>query len=146
MKTFTFMLVRKAITAVLSEITAAVQSLAKLSKEFGTIFNDSMSHITSDFSYMARAIVGAFEPLINAITPILNMLADAFANLAAKVGEFFAALTGQGYYMKAKKQVVDYSDSVEKAQKAQKNLIAGLDDLNVITTPTATESGMNDVA
>lgn len=146
MKTFTFMLVRKAITAVLTEVGDAVKSLALWSKQFGTFFNDSMSHITSNLSYMARAIVGAFEPLINFIVPAFNALADAIARVAARLGEFFAAMTGQGYYMVAKKQVTDYAESVDKANKAQKNLIAGLDDLNIITTPTSTASGMDDVA
>ena len=146
MKTFTFMLVRKAITAVITEVSDAVKSLALWSKQFGTIFNDSMSHITSNLSYIARSIVGAFEPIINAIVPAFNALSDAIARAAAKLGEFFAAMTGQGYYMAAKKQVTDYAESVDKANKAQKNLIAGLDDLNVITTPTSTSSGIEDVA
>ena len=146
MKTFTFMLVRKAITAIITEMSDAIKSLAVWSKQFGTIFNDSISQITSNFSYIARSIVGAFEPIINFVVPAFNALADAIANVMAKLGEFFAAMTGQGYYMAAKKQVVDYAEEVEKARKAQKNLIAGLDDLNVITTPTATNSGMDDVA
>ena len=146
MKTFTFMLVRKAITAVLKEMSDAIKSLALWSKQFGTIFNDSMSQITSNFSYIARSIVGAFEPIINYLVPAFNALADAIAHAAAKLGEFFAALTGQGYYMAAKRQVTDYAESVDKANKAQKNLIAGLDDLNVITTPTSTSSGIDDLA
>lgn len=146
MKTFTFMLVRKAITAVITEMSDAIKSLALWSKQFGTIFNDSMSQITSNFSYIARSIVGAFEPIINYLVPAFNALADAIARAAGKLGEFFAAMTGQGYYMAAKKQVTDYAESVDKANKAQKNLIAGLDDLNVITTPTSTSSGIEDVA
>ena len=146
MKTFTFMLVRKAITAVLTELSDAIKSLALWSKQFGTIFNDSMSQITSNFSYIARAIIGAAEPIINALVPAFNMLADAIAAASAKVAEFFAALMGQDYYMVAVRQVTDYAESVEKAQKAQKNLIAGLDDLNIITTPTSTANGMDDVA
>lgn len=146
MKTFTFMLVRKAITAVLGEVSDAIKSLALWSKQFGTIFNDSVSQITSNFSFIARGIVGMVEPIINALVPAFNALSYAITNLTAKIGEFFAALTGQGYYMVAKRQVTDYAESVEKAQKAQKNLIAGLDDLNIITTPTSTASGMDDVA
>jgi len=146
MKTFTFMLVRKAITAVITEMSDAIKSLALWSKQFGTIFNDSMSQITSNFSYIARSIVGAFEPIINYLVPAFNALSDAIARAAGKLGEFFAAMTGQGYYMAAKRQVTDYAESVDKANKAQKNLIAGLDDLNVITTPTSTQSGMDDLA
>ena len=146
MKTFTFMLVRKAITAIITEMSDAIKSLALWSKQFGTIFNDSMSQITSNFSYIARSIVGAFEPLINYIVPAFNALSDAIAHAAARLGEFFAALTGQGYYMAAKRQVTDYAESVDKANKAQKNLISGLDDLNVITTPTSTSNGIDDLA
>ena len=133
MKTFTFMVVRKAITAILDETKNAVDSLASWSNTFGTAFNTSMSEITANVSFLARSIIGALEPVINAIVPMLNALSNAIANALRWLGEFFAALTGQNYFMVAKKQVGNYADSLNKANKAQKNLTMGIDELNILS-------------
>lgn len=134
MKTFTFMLVRKAITAILGNIDEATQSLAAFSKEMGTSFNENMSNAIADLKWVAKAIVGAFEPVINYVVPILNKLSAALVRVITLIGEFFAALTGQGYYMVAKKKVEDYTKSVKKAQKATQLSIRGFDELNNLTS------------
>ena len=132
MKTFTFMLVRKAITAILNETKNAVDSLARWSNQFGTAFNTSMSEITADASYLARNLVAMFEPVINAIVPILNTLVEALARAARAVAEFFAAFTGQSYFMVAKKKVGNYAAELDKANKKQKQLTMGIDELNIL--------------
>lgn len=133
MKTFTFMLVRKAITAILNETKTAVDSLAAWSNQFGTAFNSSMGEIVANASYLARSLVAMFEPIINAIIPILNMLVNALGRAARAIAEFFAAFTGQDYFMVAKKKVGGYTDSLNKANKAQKNLTMGIDELNILS-------------
>ena len=132
MKTFTFMLVRKAITAILNETKNAVDSLARWSNQFGTAFNTSMSEITADASYLARNLVAMFEPIINAIVPILNTLVEALARAARAAAEFFAAFTGQSYFMVAKKKVGNYAAELDKANKKQKQLTMGIDELNIL--------------
>ena len=132
MKTFTFMLVRKAITAILNETKNAVDSLARWSNQFGTAFNTSMSEITADASYLARNLVAMFEPIINAIVPILNTLVEALARAARALAEFFAAFTGQSYFMVAKKKVGNYAAELDKANKKQKQLTMGIDELNIL--------------
>ena len=133
MKTFTFMLVRKAITAILTETKTAIDSLAMWSNQFGTAFNGSMSEIVANASYLARNLIAMFEPIINFIVPILNTLVEALARAARAVAEFFAAFTGQDYFMVAKKKVGNYTDSLNKANKAQKNLTMGIDELNILS-------------
>lgn len=132
MKTFTFMLVRKAITAILNETKNAVDSLAIWSNQFGTAFNTSMSEITANASYLARNLVAMFEPVINTIVPILNTLVEALARAARAVAEFFAAFTGQSYFMVAKKKVGNYAAELDKANKKQKQLTMGIDELNIL--------------
>lgn len=134
MRTFTFMLVRRAITAVLQDLDTAKQSLALWSDYVGTKFNDSVSNINADCMWIAKSIVAAFEPLINAVVPILDFVAEKISGLLAKVGEFFAALTGQSYFVKAKKNVVDYAKSLDKAKKSAKNGLQSFDEINNITT------------
>lgn len=151
MRTFTFMLVRKAITAVISNVKEAVDELALFEKKLGTLsngkFNSSLSEIIADFHYIGRAIVAAFEPLINFVVPALNAVADAVANVLSLIGEFFAAFTGQDYFVKARKTVVDYGDSIDdnnKKLKEEKKLLLGIDELNVMPSDNDNSSSGKD--
>lgn len=148
MKTFTFMLVRKAITAIIDNVKEAIDELALFEKHLGTLsqgkFNNSLSEIIADFRYIGRAVVAAFEPLINFVVPAINAVANALANVLALVGEFFAAFTGQNYFVKAKKTVVDYGDSIDsnnKKLKEQEKLLLGIDELNVLPKKPDDSSG-----
>lgn len=139
MKTFTFMLVRKAITAIIDNVKEAVDELALFEMKLGTLskgqFNTSLSEIIADFHYIGRAIVAAFEPLINFVVPAINAVANALANVLALVGEFFAAFTGQSYFVRARKTVVNYGEELDKNNsklKEQKKLLLGIDELNVM--------------
>lgn len=136
-RTFTFMLVRKAITAVIKDVKEAVDELALFEMKLGTLsggqFNKSISEILADFHYIGRAIVAAFEPLINYVVPALNAVANAVANVLSLVGEFFAAFTGQNYFVKAKKTVVDYGKEIDDTTdklKEQKKLLLKIDEIN----------------
>lgn len=140
MKTFTFMLVRKAITAIIDNIKEATDELAKFEKYTDNLsngkFNDSLSQIVADFQWIGRSIVAAFEPLINFVVPALNAVAEKITSLMSLVGEFFAALTGQSYFVVAKKTVKDYADSLDDANtkaKEHKKLLLGIDELNVLS-------------
>lgn len=146
MKTFTFMLVRKAITAIIGEIKEATESLALFSQEMGTSFNDNLSNAIADLKWIGKAIVGAFEPIINYVVPVLNVLSAALVKVITLLGHFFAALTGQGYYMVAKKKVDDYAKSLKKAQKQTQLSIRGFDELNNLTTPKSSDSDQNNPA
>ena len=126
MRTFTFMLVRKAITALMKDIGNAVNSLAKFSKMMGTEFNTSMSNIVADFAWLGRSIIGAFEPLINTLVPIIDLLASKISYLLGLLGQFFALATGGSTYTKATKNVTDYASSLDKANKSQHNLTMGI--------------------
>lgn len=147
-RTFTFMLVRKAITAMIKDIKEAIDELALFEKNLGTLsngqFNKSLSEIQADFHYIGRAIVAAFEPLINYVVPALNAVASALANVLALVGEFFAAFTGQNYFVTARRTVVDYGDSIDdnnQKLKEQKKLLLGIDELNVMPSKNDSSGG-----
>lgn len=145
MRTFTFMILRKAFTQIIKDIGEATESLALFSKEFGTTFNENISNAIADFKWIGKAIVGAFEPIINYVVPVLNVLSVALVKVITLLGHFFAALTGQGYYMVAKKKVDDYADSLKKAAKEAKKSIRPFDELNLITSgnKSDTDTGLN---
>lgn len=132
MRTFTFMLVRKAITAIIKEVNNAVQSMAKFSNQMGTEFNKSMSLLVADFQYLGRSIVSVFAPLINIIAPIIDAIVSKIATLLSYIGMLFAFLGGKSTFTKAKKDVTNYAAGLDKASKSAKNLTMGIDELNIL--------------
>jgi phage-related protein len=140
-KTFTFMLVRKAITAIISEVNNAIQSMAKFSNQMGTQFNKSISLLVADFQYLGRSIVSVFAPLINIIAPIIDAIVDKIATLLSYVGMLIAALGGSTSFTKAKKTVNNYADSLDNASKSAKNLTMGIDELNILNEDSGSSSG-----
>lgn len=140
MKTFTFMLVRKAITAIIKEVGTAVQSLALYSNAMGTAFNKSISLMVADFQYLGRSIVSAFAPVINYFAPMIDYMVDKIAELISYVGMLFAALTGASTFTRAKKTVDNYAESLDDASKKAKNLTMGIDELNILNDNKSSSS------
>lgn len=139
MRTFTFMLVRKAITAIITEINNAIKSLAQFSNTMGTQFNQSISNLVADFQYLGRSIVSVFAPLIDMIAPIIDAIISKIATLLSYIGMLFAALGGKSSFTRAKKTATDYGKAMGgaakntgKAAKALSNLTMGIDELNIL--------------
>lgn len=132
MRTFTFMLVRKAITGIIKEIGNAINSLAKFSDTMGTQFNQSMSNLVADFQYLARSIVSVFAPLIDMIAPIIDAIINKIATLLSYIGMLFAALGGSSTFTKATKTTTNYAKSLDKAAKSANHLTMGIDELNIL--------------
>lgn len=136
---FKSMLVRMAMRAVIQGVKEGFQNLAKYSNDF----NKSMSMLMSSMTQLKNSFATAFAPLINAVAPILNKIIQLFIKAANAIGQFFAALTGKGFYVKAKAVQQDYAKSLDKAsgsaKKAKKaadeykKSIMGFDELNPLT-------------
>lgn len=148
MRTFTFMLVRKAITAIISEVNNAIKSLAQFSNTMGTQFNQSISNLVADFQYLGRSIVSVFAPLLEMITPIIDAIVNKIATLLSYIGMLFAALGGKSSFTRAKKTATDYGKAMGgaakntgKAAKALSNLTMGIDELNILQEQKAGGGG-----
>ena len=128
---FSKMVMRRALYAVLTTINDAMGSLANFAGITGQKFNAAMSDMTASARYAGANIVAAFSPLINAVAPMIDALVEKLVNAITVINQFFSALTGNNVYVKAKKVVLDYADSVNKAEKAQKDLVLGIDELNI---------------
>lgn len=136
---FKSMLVRMAMRAVIQGVKEGFQNLAKYSNDF----NKSMSMLMSSMTQLKNSFATAFAPLINAVAPILNKIIQLFIKAANAIGQFFTALTGKGFYVKAKAVQQDYAKSLDKAsgsaKKAKKaadeykKSIMGFDELNPLT-------------
>ena len=134
-----YRLVRGAIKSVMNAAIQASQAMAIWSQQFDTgatgamaSYNDNVSSIAANMLFMRNAIMAAAEPIISALTPAFNMLADAIARAFNWLAQFFSALTGRSFYAKAIKNNVNYANSLKQGSKAQKAFLAGFDELEVV--------------
>lgn len=132
----TRMLMRKSITAFLNQMKQAFEDMVLFEKNAGDAMLNLNTNVSKMFSEMRRSAnqwIAVFEPLINAITPTV---VGFFANLQAmgeNLARFMAILTGQPYYLRAKRFYEDYGDNVEDTKKKVKDLTNGLDELNILS-------------
>ena len=93
---------------------------------------------------LGNSIVTAFEPLINAVAPILTAFINKLTQATNAIAQFFAALTGKKTWTKAKTSVTDYAKGLDKATAATKklaNATLGIDELNILQSNEDDNSG-----
>ena len=130
---FTFMALRKMLTKVFKEIGDAFNLLAQYSDKMGTKFNQSASLLVADAKWLGRSIIAAFEPILNAVAPILDALVAKIVAVVNAINQLLSALTGMTTFTVAKKKVDNYAAGLDKAGKAAKELkktVLGFDELN----------------
>lgn len=127
-----FILFRKLRTAVVD----GYKDLAKFSDEV----NDSVSSASSALTKLKNSTAAALQPLISAFTPFITSFANKLSAGMERIGQFFAALTGQNYVYKATDVQNDYAasledtaDSADKAKKSLEKYLSPLDDINRYT-------------
>ena len=141
---FAFMVLRRAITALLNTMKQGFDTLAQYSAAKGTEFNKNISSMQSGLKQLGNSIIAAFEPLINAVTPIVNAFISKLIEATNAIGQFFAALTGKPTFTHAKKVVGNYAESLDKATASTKKLAtatAGIDELNILQDNNGDNSG-----
>lgn len=142
----------RAVRGIISGITKSVRegtnALAIWSQQFDTgatgplaSFNDNISSLSSNLLYIRNSIVAAAEPIIAVLTPAFNVLASAIANAFGWLNQFFSALTGKSYYSQAIKNNANYAGSLQEASSAQKNFLAGFDELERVDSSSGGGSG-----
>jgi len=148
MRLFTFMGLRKMMTAIYKGIGNMIELLAKFSDSIGSSFNTNMSNLVADFKWLAGSLVAAFEPILSIVLPILDALISKLVEAINAINQFFAALSGAAVWTKATKHVENYAKSLEKAggaakkaNKELKNTIASFDELHVLNDNSNNNSG-----
>ena len=140
--------VLKSITQGLQE---GIQNLALYSKYMEELdahsANNVMSRYASEFLYFKNAVATAVIPVLRALIPLvetaINRIID-FINVIAQVGSAFFG----GTFTKAKYFWVDYADSLDNASGSAKKLhhqLAGFDELNNLTAPSAGGRGSDNL-
>ena len=75
-KMFSLMILRKALRAVIDNITKSFQELAKQNSSV----NASVSSIVSNFKYLGASITGAFAPILNIVSPNTGTISKKKSN------------------------------------------------------------------
>ena len=130
------MLMRKSITAFLKELKQAFEDLVLFEKNAGDEMLKLNTNVSLIFSGLRRAAnqwIAAFEPLVNFFTPMIVGFLDGVQSMGEAVAKFMAILTGQGYYIRAKRFYEDWGQELEDTNKKVKNLTNGLDELNILS-------------
>lgn len=135
----------RAIRTVLSQITQAFKegttNVYHYSKAIGGNLASSMDRITSSFLYFKNSIGAMVSPLINALAPAIEYVIDKAVALLNTLNQLFAKLTGASTWTKAIKTQTDYAKSANSAAKAAKGMIAGFDELTILSNAGGSGSG-----
>lgn len=128
------------ISTIQSALTEGMQSLAQYSQSV----NANISSMMSALMQLRNAFAAAFEPILSVVAPYLATFISWLARAINMLGQFFAALTGKGYAVQAKKVQMDYAKSLQKtaggagkaakALKEMQDYTLGFDELHIIDT------------
>lgn len=140
--------------ALISKIrTILPEAFGNMAKEVPSV-NESISSLMSALSQLKNSLATAFQPILTVVAPYLTQFINMLSSVLTKVGEFFAALTGQKYVYKAAAVQTDYAKSLDKtsssASKAAKSTkqageeakrqLASFDKLNVLSDSSSSSS------
>ena len=149
-----FSFVFQGISAVQNAIAEGSNNLVQYSSQY----NATISSIVSALTYLKNAWAAAFAPIANVVGPYISSFVRMIATALNAIGTFFAALTGKGFVVKAKKVTQDYGTSLarvgggagkaakglgdanKKAKDLQKTMF-GFDELNVLNAPPKDSGG-----
>lgn len=145
----------RAIRKIISEISQGFQegtkNVALYSKALNGLdsnnANGAMSELATTSLYLKNSIGAAAIPVLNALIPVLNAVADAAIEVINVFNMLFSSLSGKGTFTRAKRYAVDYADSLNKAGGAAKDLknnLLGIDELNIIGDNNGSGGGGGD--
>lgn len=121
-----------AVSAVTDGVKTGADNLYQYSKILDGAFAGSMDRLASTLLYLRNSIGAAIAPLVNVFAPVLESITDKVAEFMNKVSQLIAKLSGASSWTKAVKVPKEYAEAADKASKANKNLLASFDELNVI--------------
>lgn len=130
-----------------SALTSGFTNLAQYSQTT----NASLSTLKSGLNQLQNSFAAAFAPVLNVVVPILDTLISYLVAAVNAVGQFFAALTGQGSYTVAKRAAIDFAagagaagdaagGAADQAERLQRTLM-GFDEINKLDDSASGSGG-----
>lgn len=117
-----------------------VNNLYQYSKAVGTDFATSMDSAATSLQYFRNSVGAMTAPILNALIPVFDSLIDRIVEGVNWLNQLIAKMTGASSWTKAIRQQKEYAEAAKDSAAAQKQLLAGFDELNVISS-TSSSSG-----
>lgn len=127
---FRLMLLNMVMRAAIDGVKEGFSDLAQYSDAFG----NTMSRLSTSFLYVRNAITTVFKPVLEAIAPLIEQVADWFAKAADSAAQLAAALFGTGAsYTTATKALKKYGEEAKKTAKQNDRALASFDQINQLS-------------
>ena len=123
-----------ALQAVINGFKEGTQNLYAYSNAINGTFAKSMDKMSSRFLQAKNSIATVFAPALNALLPILNWVTTAAITFLNVLAQLISVLNGATVWTKATESAKKYGEAVGSAAGKQKNLLAGFDQINLITS------------
>lgn len=130
-KILSSMIIWRSINALIMGTTEGMNNMVQASSKA----NAAMSQLQSGFTYVKNSIAAMLLPALQSILPVINKIIQAVAGLFNMLGALFAKFRGDSTFTKAVYVQQDYAKSLNKSNKAAKDLkgtLAGFDQINLI--------------
>lgn len=114
--------------------TVIATGLGEMAKQFSDVAED-VYNLKNSFSGFKASLASAFQPIFSYVVPALATMINYLTTAMNAVANFFAILTGQGYYYKAKKGIASVNSGIGGTGSAAKEAneeLAEYDELIVI--------------
>lgn len=116
--------ISKGFNALVSAAKEGFKNIASYSKEY----NGVMSAYKSSLAELKNNLAAAFEPIVDKVIPYLTMMVNGLNTAIEAISKFIAYMSGKSTYTRAKKQLIDYKETVDETNKS----LADFDDLTVL--------------
>lgn len=136
--------IRATLNAITSAIGEGINNLYAWSKKtdgVGGTFAKTMDSAATSMLTFKNSIGAAVAPLISSFIPVLNMVTSAAITVINVLNQLFSALSGQGFWYKAKESATQFGKATGGAGKQVKDLLADWDELNVIQSESGGGGG-----
>lgn len=128
----------KVVSFILNQISAAIKvgtkSFYEYSRAIGGDFSKNLDNIATGLLYFKNSVGAAVAPIVNVITPAIDVLIDKVVEAVNWFNQLISKLTGASTWTKAIRQQTTYAEATTQAADATKRLLAGFDELNIIGT------------
>ena len=145
---FLYRTIRKVLSEIGQAAREGVSNLYGYSAALGSMDSThaktNLDSLATSALYVKNSIGAMLSPVIQAITPIVYQMADAFALAANAVNQLFAALTGNASFTKAVRFPTEMKSGLSGASKAAKELrrtLLGFDEINRLDMETPSGGG-----
>ena len=136
------MLIRTALRSLIKAFQNAWSSAYEFSKHMGGQFAESVDKAKTLLAGVATSVISTFSPAISALLPVIQSVVGAIQYLCKAIQWLFSLLGMSNELFGASTDAINaYSGASGGASKANKEMLASFDELNVISQETGGGGG-----